>query len=199
VQDRGKRTGHSKEQEVLPEVPVRHWVCTFPWGVRAVLGYDKELCRVAASAFAKELSRSLKQRAKRELGLSSVDEALTGLVVVVQRTDGAPRLNVHLHVLGLDGVYVEHEHGELAFHALCTPSSDEVRDIARRTALRLHRAFQKQGRPSPWAVRRPNAMGRGSYRANRHRKVAGQTRSCAAASARSARTRAARSARVFVR
>jgi hypothetical protein len=92
---------------VLPEVPVRHWVCTFPWGVRAVLGYDKELCRVAASAFAKELSRSLKQRAKRELGLSSVDEALTGLVVVVQRTDGALRLNVHLHVLGLDGVYVD--------------------------------------------------------------------------------------------
>ncbi|MEO8183366.1 MAG: hypothetical protein ABI895_31415 [Deltaproteobacteria bacterium] len=35
------------EQCVLPEVPIRHWpyhgpppaVCTFPWGVRAVLGY----------------------------------------------------------------------------------------------------------------------------------------------------------------
>ncbi len=22
-------------QEVLPRVPIRHWVCTFPWGVRA--------------------------------------------------------------------------------------------------------------------------------------------------------------------
>jgi hypothetical protein len=32
------------EQEVLPSVPVRHWVCTFPWGVRAALGFDKELC-----------------------------------------------------------------------------------------------------------------------------------------------------------
>jgi hypothetical protein len=79
-------------------VPVRHWVCTFPWGVRAVLGYDKELGRAAASAFAKELSRSLKRRAKRELGLSSVDDALPGLVVVVQRTDGALRLNCHLHL-----------------------------------------------------------------------------------------------------
>jgi hypothetical protein len=138
------------EQEVLPEVPVRHWVCTFPWGVRAVLGYDRELCRAAASAFAKELSRSLKRRAKRELGLSSVDDALTGLVVVVQRTDGALRLNCHLHVLGLDGVYVEDEQGELGFHTLGTPSSAEVRDIARRTALRLHRAFQKKGRQSPW-------------------------------------------------
>jgi hypothetical protein len=50
----------------------------------------------------------------------------------------------------LDGVYVEDEHGELGFHALGTPSSVEVRDIARRTAHRLHRAFDKQGRPSPW-------------------------------------------------
>ena len=46
------------EQVVLPEVPVRHWVCTFPWGVRAVLDYEKQLGRAAASAFAKELSRS---------------------------------------------------------------------------------------------------------------------------------------------
>jgi hypothetical protein len=39
---------------------------------------------------------------------------------------------------------------ELRFHVLGTPSSAEVRDIARRTARRLHRAFQKKGRPSPW-------------------------------------------------
>ena len=85
--------------EVLPEVPVRHGVCTFPWGVRAVLGYDKELCQAAVSAFARELSRSLKRRAKRLLGLGSVEQALTGSVAVVQRTDSAVRLNVHVHLL----------------------------------------------------------------------------------------------------
>jgi hypothetical protein len=135
---------------VLPEVPVRHWVCSFPWGVRAVLGYDRELCRAATRAFAKEVSRSLKRRAKQELGLASVSDALTGLVAVVQRTDGSLRLNVHLHCLGLDGVYVRDQHGVLQFHALPTPSSTEVADIARRTAQRLHQAFRKQGRSSPW-------------------------------------------------
>ena len=69
-------------QSVLPEVPVRHWVCSFPWGVRAVLGYDRELCRAAMQAFAKEVSRSLKRRAKQELA-------------VVQRTSN-------------QGIYAEH-------------------------------------------------------------------------------------------
>jgi hypothetical protein len=33
---------------------------------------------------------------------------------------------------------------------LGAPSSAEVADIARRTARRVHQAFQKKGRPSPW-------------------------------------------------
>ena len=79
-----------------------------------------------------------------------MDQALTGSVAVVQRTDGAIRLNTHLHVLSLDGVYVEDDYGELHFHTLPTPSSAEVADIARRTAQRLHRAFVQSGKSSPW-------------------------------------------------
>jgi hypothetical protein len=32
------------EQSVLPEVPIRHWICSLPWGLRALLGYDRGLC-----------------------------------------------------------------------------------------------------------------------------------------------------------
>jgi hypothetical protein len=39
-------------------------------------------------------------------------------VAVVLRTDPALRLNVHLHVLALDGVYVRYKGGKLVFHAL---------------------------------------------------------------------------------
>lgn len=69
---------------------------------------------------------------------------------MVQRTDGALRLNVHLHVLALDGVYVRDESARLEFHPLTTPSRAEVEDVARRTARRLHRVFRKEGRHSPW-------------------------------------------------
>ncbi len=27
------------EQRVLPEVPIRHWICSLPWGLRSLLGY----------------------------------------------------------------------------------------------------------------------------------------------------------------
>lgn len=69
-----------------------------------MLGYDKALCRAATRAFCEEVSQLLKRRAKQELELHRVRLALTGLVAVVQRTDGALRLNVHLHCLGLDSV-----------------------------------------------------------------------------------------------
>lgn len=131
---------------MLPRVPIRHWVCSLPWGLRVLCGYDRQLCADVMSAFAQQVMRSLRHRAKRLLGLASVCEAHTGLVLAVQRTDSALRLNVHAHALALDGVYVQGEGGALVFHALPTPSRDEVADVARRTAERIERILVKQER-----------------------------------------------------
>ena len=76
-------------------------------------------------------------------------EALTTVKDQDLERDDAGKVVIRQGV-ALDGVYVENEQGDLRFHTLGTPSSDEVRDIARRTAVRLHRAFQKKRRPSPW-------------------------------------------------
>ncbi len=69
------------EQAVLPRVPIRHWICSLPWGLRSLLGYDRKLCSEVVSAFMTEVDRSLRWRAKRELGLASVGEAFTGSVL----------------------------------------------------------------------------------------------------------------------
>jgi hypothetical protein len=47
-------------------------------------------------------------------------------------------------------VYVRDLAGALVFHPLPTPNAEDVAQIARRTAQRLGRAFETQGRPSPW-------------------------------------------------
>jgi hypothetical protein len=49
-------------------------------------------------------------------------------------------LNVHAHVLALDGVYVRDEKTEaLAFRPLPTPTRSEVAEFARRTAERIEK------------------------------------------------------------
>jgi hypothetical protein len=97
-----------------------------------------------------ELGRSLKWRAKKLLGLSSVSDALTGAVGAVQRVDSALRLNVHFHILYLDGVYVldnaSRYDSPLTFHGLPTPSRAETADIAGRIADRVEAILKKHGR-----------------------------------------------------
>ena len=137
------------EQSVLPRVPIRHWICSLPWGLRALLGYDRELCAEVVSAFMGEVDRSLCWRAKRELGVASVSHAHTGAVVAVQRTDSALRLNVHFHALVLDGVYV-HEGDDprvpLVFRELDTPAHADIAEVAARTAVRIERILKAHGR-----------------------------------------------------
>jgi hypothetical protein len=57
------------------------------------------------------------------------------------------RLNVHAHVLALDGVYVrDGPEGTLAFHALPAPTRREVTEVAQRTAARVERILRAHGR-----------------------------------------------------
>ena len=50
----------------------------------------------------------------------------------MQRSDGALRLNVHLHTLALDGVYVRNADKKLEFHALGPRATAEVHAVAKR-------------------------------------------------------------------
>src|SRR5690606_20279507 len=137
-------------QQVLPRVQVRQWVCSLPFRLRALCGYHSRLCAGVVSAFAQELSHSLRHRAKKHLGLGSMSEAHTGSVTFVQRFDSALRLNVHLHVLVLDGVYLREPDEPLGFHQLPEPSAEDVANVAERTARRIQRLLEKLGlRPDP--------------------------------------------------
>jgi len=71
-------------EKVIPEVPIRQWVCSLPWRLRMHLGYDRDLCADVLEAFVVEVSRALKRRAKGVLGLKSLAAALTGAVSVIQ-------------------------------------------------------------------------------------------------------------------
>jgi len=134
-------------ERVLPEVPVRQWVCSLPWQLRYVMGYDRQLCAAVLAAFAAELSRSYRHRAKREHALPSMSLLHTGAVTFVQRADSALRLNVHAHTLALDGVYLAGDEGAAPrFLPLSEPTKQDVQELAERSATRIERVLRKTGR-----------------------------------------------------
>jgi len=52
---------------VLPQQPVRSWICTLPWELRYLAGYDQQLAGELVGAFVNSVLDSLRRRAKRVL------------------------------------------------------------------------------------------------------------------------------------
>src|SRR5690606_16394286 len=133
-------------ENVFPPQMVRQWVCSLPWKLRSLLGYDKALCSQVLRAFTHEVQRSLRHRAKTLLGLASMSEAHTGGITFIQRFDSALRLNVHFHSLFLDGVFVRADDGALEFLELPEPSPQQVEEVAARTAKRIAHLLEEAGK-----------------------------------------------------
>jgi hypothetical protein len=94
-------TGMHLADEVLPAVPLRQWVLSFPYPVRFHLAYDAPLCAAVRRIFVRTLLGWLAQRAER----AGVVRGRSGAVIVAQRFGSALNLNLHFHALVLDGVY----------------------------------------------------------------------------------------------
>jgi hypothetical protein len=83
-----------------------------------------------------------------------------GLLTVIQRSSGDMRLNPHLHVVALDGVYVADPDGQPVFRALGRLKTDEVADVVQITKARLLKALERRGvvRVSPEALEVDDAL-----------------------------------------
>ena len=75
--------------EVLPDVPVRQWVLSFPFRIRYLLAYDPKLCCAVRRIFVRSVLGFLERQA-REQGHSG---ARSGAVIFVQRFGSAPNLD----------------------------------------------------------------------------------------------------------
>ena len=87
--------------EVLPERPLRQWVLSLPHALRFLLATDPAALTLVLGEAYRAISRHLLHKA----GLARSGGA-TGAVTLVQRFGLALNLNVHFHMLFLDGVYV---------------------------------------------------------------------------------------------
>jgi hypothetical protein len=140
---------------VLPAQPLRQWVLTLPYALRAPLAYEPGLMRVVARVFADSLLRWYEWR------LAPGDHrAQGGLFTVIQRSSGDMRLNPHLHVVALDGIYVAGSDGPPTFRPLGHLKTDEVADVLQIAKVRVLKALERRGlvRVTPEALEVDDAL-----------------------------------------
>jgi hypothetical protein len=141
----GRRMADTAAQlvdRVLPEVPIRQWVLSFPFALRFRMAHDSRLTREVLGLFIRTVFSSLRRRARVQWGLA---RSQCGAVTFVQRFGDAFRLNVHAHSLVLDGVYARAAMGLLRFYPLPPPTDAEVARVASRVAKQTKRLLERRG------------------------------------------------------
>jgi Transposase zinc-binding domain/Putative transposase len=107
---------------VLPEdVPLRQFVLTLPFELRARIAYDRELMGGVGRIFVGTVL-GFYARKTRERGISG---GQSGAFTVVQRTSSDLKCNPHYHTVFLDGVFAPAENTKLEFHPLGSLSNTE--------------------------------------------------------------------------
>lgn len=71
--------------------------------------------------------------------------AQTGAVTLIQRFGSALNLNVHFHMLFIDGLYIEHPDGSLRCRWVKAPTSAELVGLTQTLARRIGRFLERHG------------------------------------------------------
>ena len=87
--------------EVLPERPLRQWVLSLPFALRFLLATDPEALTQVLGIVYRAISADVLKKAR----LARASGA-TGAVTLIQRFGSALNLNIHFHMLVLDGAYL---------------------------------------------------------------------------------------------
>ena len=126
--------------EVLPEQPMRQWVLSFPFQLRFLFASLPEIMgRVLGIVY-----RVIATHLVKKTGYTN-QAAKTGAVTLIQRFGSALNLNIHFHMLFLDGVYVERPNGTARFRWVKAPTSAELTQLAHIIAHRVGRILERQG------------------------------------------------------
>jgi hypothetical protein len=109
--------------------------------LRFRLAYDQDLCTAVHRALAAALSKRLRRLARAR----GHADAQSGSVTFVQRFGGALNLNVHYHLIALDGWFHRASDGTLRFERAPAPTQADVQRLLIDVHTRVMRMLERRG------------------------------------------------------
>jgi len=126
--------------EVFPDVPLRQWVISFPFPLRYLFAAHPQAMGKVLGIVYRAISTHLIHKA----GLKCKAGA-TGAVTLIQRFGSALNLNIHFHILFLDGVYAYRDDRPPRFQRVKAPDKSELEDLAQLISQRVGRCLERLG------------------------------------------------------
>ena len=131
--------------EVFPKVGVRQWVLSFPMPIRFILAKNPKIQAKCLTLVHRVITTYIRKKAKQK-GFRS--ELQPGAVTLIQRFGGSLNLNVHYHMLFLEGGYYSTpkslEQGP-KFWWVDPPTDEEIKTMVQTIAYRVIRLLRKKG------------------------------------------------------
>lgn len=126
--------------EGLPERPMRQWVLSFPFQLRFLFASRPAIMGQVLGIVYCVIATHLVKKA----GVTG-NGARTEAVTLIQRFGSALNINIHFHMLFLDGVYVDRAEESVWFRSAKAPTSQELTQLAHTLAHRVGRFLERQG------------------------------------------------------
>ena len=127
--------------DILPHKPMRQWVLSFPFPLRFLFASNPKAMTGVLGIVYRVIATHLAHKAGFTEPL-----AQTGAVTLMQRFGSALNLNIHFHMLVLDGVYIDPRHSnEARFRRVKAPACEELSKLTHTIAHRVGRYLERQG------------------------------------------------------
>ncbi len=131
--------------EVFPDVPLRQWVISFPFPLRFLFAAHPHAMGKVLGIVCRAIATQLLHKA----GLKRKDGAI-GAVTLIQRfgwygIPAALNLNIHFHILFLDGVYESRDNHQPRFQRIQAPGRQELDLLVEQISQRVGRCLERAG------------------------------------------------------
>jgi ribosomal protein S27E len=127
--------------EILPHQPVRQWVLSVPFPLRFLFARNPKVMTKVLGIVYRTIATHLTHKA----GFTN-PMVQTGAVTLIQRFGSALNLNIHFHMLFLDGVYTGGSNRlPVRFRRVKAPTRDELTRLTYTIAYRVARYLERQG------------------------------------------------------